>query len=406
MTTENEKSLQEGTGKLEILKQGRNFDQIQLSNYEKAADCITDKDVKRISYQDYLGFEIVKCFESGLETVRIWNKQDPEISIVLPFSVFDNRKVMLVIRNLGYVDAACYLDLKRAIDERQKSDKVTWIHEQVGFASYHGKVVFKYYNILNAPFQSTYTGADFNQKNRVYSMNQTSCKIQSKGNIKDWLDGVQRFTKDHPHLQIVLCAALSGLVQMLLGDSDKENLILNICGDTSSGKSKACKLALAMFGTPEKLFLTENNTDNSLVTFLSKYYFIPITADDKITGEDKSKSKQAVQKLIQFVFRIADGKIRGTAQKGNNHDETKYFCPVLMSTETSIAPAMRSSGRAGQFARTLEINCNRGDLISSRKEVTALERFANSCHGVVIEPFVQYFLDHKEDLQLEKLFDH
>lgn len=405
MTTTNKNLEQECSSTLILYKEGRNFEDIPLDNYERAPEYITENDIERPSYQDYVGFEIVRYLESAKEMIRVWNLKDPEKHITLSFSDFENRKIMTVIQQLGYVDKSCFLDLKRAIDERQKQNKITWLHEQIGFDTYQGKPIFKYYNLLNAPFVSTYTGNDFSQKSRVCNINQTSCEIQTKGTVKGWAAGIRKFAKDHIYIQIILCAALSGLVQMFFEDLSMENLIINICGDSSIGKSQICKLALAMFGSPTKLFRTQNNTHNALNKLLAKNYFIPITADDRLAGENASSSKIEAQKLIQFIFKIADGKVRGTAEKENNQDNTRYYCPILMSTEASIAEAMLSSNRSGQFARVLEINCGKGDLISSKEIVREIDHFSNSHYGAAVEPLVQYFLKNKEILQLDKLFD-
>lgn len=269
-------------------------------------------------------------------------------------------------------------------------------HYQLGISSYTGDHIFKLDRAWNSLGKevSTYAG---------------DLKFNQKGNLEDYVNGLKDLVVNQPALLTTFVVGASGLVSQALCVSDT-NMLLNLYGPTSVGKTTAEHLALAFWGDPRSLTMTWNTTPGYVDDMLRRRGIVPLPVDD-MSVVATSPRKQAEQ-----VFALASGWTRGR----HNEQALRYFCPIITSSETSLVDHMTNQETRGQLFRMLELEVKRGDLTKNLKHARALEAFMQNNYGIGARKLGQFMVSNKlideelsrqhhailEDLQNDKRLEH
>ncbi|AKL96248.1 superfamily II helicase [Clostridium aceticum] len=214
-------------------------------------------------------------------------------------------------------------------------------------------------------------------------------KIAKKGTLESYVEGIRELVVDNPKLETALITGFTGFItQALEIEKIKEcNIVLNYTGKTSKGKTTTSKLALTPFGNPQDLIRNFNETKASSELSMVSYGIIPYIMDDKIAGYDVNQ-KSDKNKLIDEIMALSH---RDVKHRCHDKEDKKYCCPIVMSTEESIADAISDTTKKGAYYRFIEIECN-NDLTDSGEHAEQLDEFMDTNYGEAGEEFAKYII--------------
>lgn len=224
-------------------------------------------------------------------------------------------------------------------------------------------------------------------------------KIDKKGTLSSYVEGIRELVVDNPKLETALITGFTGFItQALEIEKIKEcNIVLNYTGKTSKGKTTTSKLALTPFGNPQDLIRNFNETQASSEISMVSYGIIPYIMDDKIAGYDINQRSDK-NKLIDEIMALSH---RDVKHRFHDKEDKKYYCPIVMSTEESIADAIADTSKKGTYYRFIEIECN-NDLTKSGEHAEELDEFMDNNYGEAGEEFAKYLIGRYDTETLVK----
>jgi hypothetical protein len=162
------------------------------------------------------------------------------------------------------------------------------------------------------------------------------------------------------------------------------NFIVDIFGNTSSGKSTTLKLAASVYGKPfdpDSLILQWMNTKLAVEQIAAMCSELPVYLDDAQHCSDDLK------RSVIYMIANGKGKARGSGRGGIQ--ETMSWQTVALST--SEEPLYQSSPHEGVRGRLLPI----GGIVpafpvNSASTVQSLEKAINHNHGYAGETFIRH----------------
>lgn len=206
-----------------------------------------------------------------------------------------------------------------------------------------------------------------------------------RGTLAEWLEVMN--TLESRNLMIPQIAVLAAFVPPLQRILQIPNFILDVFGNTSSGKSTTLKLAASVFGRPldpESLVLQWMNTKVAVEMVAGMCSELPIFLDDAQHCPDNLKR--------DVIYMIANGKGKARGAGGGGIKETASWHTVALST--SEEPLHESSPHEGARSRILPLGgINPPFPPGSGALVQDLERAAGENHGRAGETFIRHIND-------------
>jgi hypothetical protein len=298
-------------------------------------------------------------------------KIDKEYSLDNMDTLSDN------LRRMHWFDMEYNRQIADQIINIVRQDIFGYQHTNIGWSELYNNVVFKLYNIIEAErvIESNYVG---------------NLRITQKGEYNEYIKRINELVIGRTRLELAWCVSVAGVLLSLL-NIDDTNVVINYYGESGSGKTITSKVALSMFSLASKLFMSFNTTDNELERQFGKYQILPAVIDDKLVGEfGEISEKRTAYKLASQLFRLAEGHVKG---RMNSKDSLiEYYCPIIMTAETSIVEAMKQVKADGQYHRIIEIHCDKGELTESIEHANKINEFLDNMGGVAAEPFIQYLM--------------
>lgn len=203
-----------------------------------------------------------------------------------------------------------------------------------------------------------------------------------QGSLGDWANIINSLEQNNLMIpQIAVAAAFVPPLQRVL---QIPNFILDIFGNTSSGKSTTLKLAASVYGRPhdpDSIIHQWMNTKVAIEQVAGMCSELPIFLDDAQHCPDELKKT--------IVYMIANGKGKGRGARGGGVRETMTWQTVALST--SEEPLHEASPHEGARGRLLPIGgltapfpANSGALVQSLERAVALN------HGYAGETFIRH----------------
>ncbi|CAN7160129.1 DUF927 domain-containing protein [Paraburkholderia hospita] len=213
------------------------------------------------------------------------------------------------------------------------------------------------------------------------------------GSLAQWLQ-VTGLCRGNPLLIFALCAAFASA---LLHPFGRNGFGVSFVGRSSTGKTTALRLALALIDSPREL-ATWASTANGLEALAAQYAHMPLTLDEiGLADEDV---------LSDVAYRLTNGSGKLRAACDGTLASTARICTVSISTgEESVVDRIERKGRAaklGQFARVItiptEFQHGAFSTLHGSRDAAAFSEKLNSLlfatHGVAWEPFVKYLAEN------------
>lgn len=194
-------------------------------------------------------------------------------------------------------------------EEEQAEEKL--VHSKLGFGVYEGTQIYKHYR--EKTFNSTYCG---------------ELDIKPKGTKEAWLEMFHKEVKNQPPLLFMCCVALSAVVATYLEKKvGRESLIVHVVGNSTTGKSTSCKLAVSMFGNADTgtngLFSTYNSTDNAMMKTLAGIHGMVVALDELSMASMKNQSS--------FVYKLANGTNKARLNQDSTMKERETWSGTIIS---------------------------------------------------------------------------
>ena len=210
------------------------------------------------------------------------------------------------------------------------------------------------------------------------------------GDSEKWLEAM-RHLRSKFRARFILAASFAAPLLKIVG---QRTFIIYNWGGTTEGKTAALQAALSVWGRPEKLMLTFNNTQASLERMAEFFTDLPLGINEFETINDRRKTDQA----DQIIYMIAEGQGKGRANKEGNRQRVASWRTVsIMNGE---GPITRAASKAGIITRVLEFHGGplRGDIIFS----SGLYRLLEKNHGFAGPLFVGRLLAENHEALSEQ----
>ena len=190
---------------------------------------------------------------------------------------------------------------------------------------------------------------------------------------------------------VALSATITGMVNRVLELEDSQQ-ILNIVGQSSTGKTTLCRGLQSVFGNKD--YLVADNTDLGLSKLLADNDFLPLYADDFLVRYMSDKKSSAVSALRKLIMTLSAGKTKTTAMK----DSMKFDGAFIMTSENSITDMLvsESSNIIGDAYRFIEVPMDKSLFTTDVKRYTSIMK-ANE--GFLGDMVAEYLMRNKKDVQ-------
>jgi hypothetical protein len=202
------------------------------------------------------------------------------------------------------------------------------------------------------------------------------------GSLSKWRDIMREIAEES--LMIPQVAVLASFVPPIQSKLQIPNFILDLFGDSSTGKSTSLKLAASVFGNPidhDSLIMQWMNTKVAIENVASMCSELPIFLDD--AQHCPNDLKRSV------IYMIANGRGKGRAARGGGIREVSTWHTVAMST--SEEPLFESSPHEGARGRILPVGGSVPPFpVSSSSTVQMLVRGVTANHGHAGEAYIRH----------------
>jgi len=210
--------------------------------------------------------------------------------------------------------------------------------------------------------------------------------FKKKGDKKKYLETIKEFTNNNPDAEFIIgCSFAAPLLKIL----SLRSFSLNFYGDSGSYKSLACKLAVSIWGNPDKLCSAGNHTSNVIIEKLAKFHNLPFYVDE-IT--EKSFD----------IYQTGNESGRHRLSQQGETKETISWRTVLFSTsEISMDSENKKHGEINRFL-SFKVNCV-PDFVTNKDEYARkLYSFISNNYGLLGNDFINYVIIHKN--QIDELY--
>lgn len=205
------------------------------------------------------------------------------------------------------------------LDLHEKRFKPTYVHQKLGWMKFQDEILFRLHEAI--------------QSNKRFSIYEGKHSIQPKGSEDEWKKIVQENVIGHRELETILSASFAAPIVAWLNleqKGDIDSLLINLVGNSSSGKTTAVTLAVSPFGNPnisqDGLIQSFNSTKNALQTVIAENFGVPIVFDET------SMHTMGAMNLTSFIYTLAQNKEKARLNKESELKDPQAWCTVIFFT--------------------------------------------------------------------------
>lgn len=236
-----------------------------------------------------------------------------------------------------------------------------------------------------------FKGSEFVQANgeEVYLSNNKN-HLRTDGSYNKWKQMVDDYIIGKTIAEVLLVASFTAPIVDLL---QRDNIILNVFGDTSLGKTTIAKLFTSVWSAinDEKLVQTWDATEIGLTDFIKTKRAVPVVIEDGSLMDDAM-----AKKMRTLIYRLKDGTARLRSGYGKKAvDSEKSHTLILMNSEVSLLKLIKADGKYqdGVFGRLIEIGVLQHDLTADAKEANAIESVLKKNYGLAGNKFIRFLFN-------------
>jgi Superfamily II helicase and inactivated derivatives len=193
--------------------------------------------------------------------------------------------------------------------------------------------------------------------------------LTPSGELADWINIAQQVRNYSPNARFILAAGFAAPLLKLLS---QRNFIIHNHGDSMGGKTATLWLAMSIWGDPNRIIYSFDNTTTSIERRASLFCDLPFGINER---EVMSQSKKQ-QDISPMVYMLAEGKGKGRGGK-TGLQELNTWRTIVMTT--GEGPLSGASSMDGFMTRTIELEG--GPLAGNAELAKNLYSFLPQCHG-------------------------
>lgn len=175
----------------------------------------------------------------------------------------------------------------------------------------------------------------------------------------------------------------SSIASPIFGALSLDSLVINVCGESSQGKSTVLDTCISLWGKPEdeKLSATWHGTRNNICSGPKDSHGVPFLIDDTSLGKDLD--------FANIVYVLAEGKSKGRLNASYTPEATfQWHTVVLSSSEIPMLDRLHTVNK-GIFRRLIEMNVVNGDLLANEREANLISGIIKENYGHIGTQFVE-----------------
>ena len=219
-----------------------------------------------------------------------------------------------------------------------------------------------------------------------------------RGDFEFWKQGIDKlYNRDnHEHFQWTFGVGFGAPLVKLWGGGMAGCVINGYSAETGFGKSTAGKLALGMYGNPEKLALTKQQaTTKGLFAYCGLMRSLPILLDEVTNASG--------YELSELVYTFSQGTGRIGAQSDGSLRSNVYEWATLMATTSNksvhTALAAVKGDASPEIARVFDFSFHRPANLMGKEEADELIPELFNCAGEAGRLYMQYVVTHQEQIK-------
>lgn len=198
------------------------------------------------------------------------------------------------------------------------------------------------------------------------------------------------------HMELVLCLGVATIVHGYLKIVEKyplDNLLINLQGKSSTGKSTALSFIASLYGPVEGVLKSFNATGNAIFGLANKIQGgLPLLLDEM--GASTAKDNSAL------LYQLASGSEKLRMNKSLNLRETNRFTSLIfVSSEERLASRLQELD--GLKVRHLEFS--NIQWTKSATHSTKMKQFITNHYGVLIDHLIQKIIENDLN-QMKELY--
>lgn len=198
---------------------------------------------------------------------------------------------------------------------------------------------------------------------------------KTRGELDTWT-GFVKTIEDRKPLQVALAAALAPALLRVTGAA---NFVVDICGESTTGKTRALMLAASAWGEPTTngVMLQCDTTLTAVEERMSLMRGMPVFMDDtQLAGKDD---------MPKLAYMVSQGRSRDRGAKDGGLRMSSNFETVLTVTGEQAIASM--SEKSGTLARLVEVT---GAPCADREQADKLTEVVSRNHGLAGPAFVDF----------------
>jgi putative DNA primase/helicase len=188
------------------------------------------------------------------------------------------------------------------------------------------------------------------------------------GNVNDWLNVANTVRNYSPNARFILSA---GFAPPLLKVLSQRNFIIHNHGNSQDGKTATLWLAMSIWGDPNTIISSFDNTSTSLERRASLFSDLPLGINEREVLNQLKK-----QDISGMLYMLGEGKGKGRGGKTGLQELNTWRTVVLTTGE---GPLTNASSMDGLMTRTIELEG--GPLAGNKDLARYLYGFLPTCHG-------------------------
>lgn len=269
-------------------------------------------------------------------------------------------------------------DLISYFRRRREVKSLCYQHKTLGFSWYKEKAYFKHHQTLGLKMLKDFS-CESNYKGNY--------NITPTGSFREWKCVIQEYVLTHPTLELALILGFSASLVGYIGNTlGLESFLFHIFGDSSTGKTTACYVATASYGSPNTrqngLISSWNATANALYVKISNNHGVPIVFDEC--------SLAKFNDFTSVIYSIGEGREKDRMTVELDLRDTRTWMTSVISTgEKSLFEGSKSN--TGLKARLIEFENVQWTDNANQSE--AIKKGLSENFGHAWKPFVEHLLN-------------
>ena len=275
----------------------------------------------------------------------------------------------------------------------------------VGWSKLDGNTIFKYDKIYSnhEPVYNGFCGEDWAE---AITVQETDREKQNEAQ-KIWNDMMAETFNRSAVADIILCAAVSGIVRQSITPTKETNINMNIVAEKGSGKTTMQHLVLSFFGDPDKLEGSFIDTENASDQIRVERAVVPYVLDERMLKVESNGEKKKATEMLLSIFREYEGKIKSRLGSQYSNSNASAYGAIISSSVESLLDVINREYKEtdengektdlprdlGQYRRFIEINTKAGDLFENANHAIKAEQISKNYYGYGVKQLIKYMLE-------------